>query len=153
MTVIIDDAVSSERNPGPSPFVLKPGAGRTARVTALVNNQTLTLAEASGPWAGFQLMQQADAWRTVGTSPNFDWALHSGPGTVAQLPNGTPIKFTFELSAGDAPAIMKPGYASRRLHLPVPVRWRRSLRFHRRRPLHDLRAAAGCDTVLRGLVQ
>ena len=121
VTVIIDDATVrfTKRNPGPSPFVLKPGAGRTARVTALVNNQELTLAEASGPWAGFQLMQQADAWRTVGTSPNFDWALHSGPGTVAQLPNGTPIKFTFELSAGDAPAIMKPGYFSGFICVPV----------------------------------
>jgi type VI secretion system protein ImpL len=121
VSVIIDDATVrfTKRNPGPSPFVLKPGAERIGRVTALVNNQELTLAEASGPWAGFQLMQQADAWRAVGTSPNFDWALHSGPGTVAQLPNGTPIKFTFELSAGDAPAIMKPGYFSGFTCVPV----------------------------------
>ncbi len=111
VTVIMDNTTVrfTKRNPGPSPFVWNPGTGHTASVTATVNNQEITLLQTSGPWAGFDLLQKADAWRMAGTLPNFDWGMHSGTG-VAQLTNGTPIKFTFELTVGDAPAIMKPGY-------------------------------------------
>ncbi|HEX6534378.1 MAG TPA: ImcF-related family protein [Gemmatimonadaceae bacterium] len=62
-----------------------------------------------GPWAVFEMFNQADRWQTMGNVHTVEWVVRTG-GQPMTLKDGTQVKVAFEVNLGSAPPVLRKGY-------------------------------------------
>ncbi|MDQ6828621.1 MAG: hypothetical protein M3081_07115 [Gemmatimonadota bacterium] len=80
-----------------------------ARLSAQVGSTEVQLLSFDGPWAMFQLFQEADRWTTSGGLHAVEWSLRTR-GQQSTLPDGSALRVGMELSLEGLQPVMQKGY-------------------------------------------
>ncbi len=92
-------------------FIWTGAQSGNATLSAQVGSTEVQLLAFTGPWAMFQLFQEADRWQTNGGLHAVEWSLRTR-GQQSTLPDGSALRVGMELSLEGLPPVMQKGYLS-----------------------------------------
>ncbi|HEU4563189.1 MAG TPA: ImcF-related family protein [Gemmatimonadaceae bacterium] len=101
----------SNKKPETRQFSWTGAATGNAEMAAEIGKTDFKVLAYQGPWAVFQMFNQADRWQSMGNVHTVEWVVRTG-GQPMTLKDGTQVKVAFEVNLGGGPPVLRKDYFS-----------------------------------------